>query len=90
MAKDVLVVLSELTAGSNVQRIRAAEEAIDKLSELIAADVEYDLAVAAVLSCTNKPAYFTVTLIDYIDSSRNRLEAAKERRAAALAACRGL
>ena len=60
-------------------------EAIAAVTELIEADREFDLAVAAVCSCTNRSTHFMAPLIDYIDSSRNRLEAAKARRAAALA-----
>ncbi len=69
---------------------REAIEARAAIAELIEADREYDLAAAALLACTNKPAHTLVTLIDYADEARSLFEAAKTRRAAALSQTAGV
>lgn len=85
---DVVAVLKKHRADCGIPGCDWCHEldgVIAAMAELIEADREYDLAVAAVRSCTNRPTHFMAPLIDYIDSSRNRLVAAKARRAAALA-----
>lgn len=83
MAKDVLEVLD--IAGRSLIGAGASEfredftEARARIAELIAADVEYDVAKAAVPSRNTSSG-----------SRYRRYLTAKARRAAALAACRGL
>ena len=88
MAKDVMEVLGRAagyilcSAGSEHEDYRAMHDALDKLSELIAADVDYDDSRYGLAR-----ARYNGSPVD--DSARDCARA-EERRAAALAACRGL
>jgi hypothetical protein len=85
MAKDVIEVLGRAagyilcSAGSEHEDYRAMHDAIDRIADLIAADVEYNEAKATLFGWNTS-----------FGSRYRRYLVAEERRAAALAACRGL
>jgi hypothetical protein len=83
MAKDVMEVLKSMAACYETERQSAAGwRALEALSELIAADVDYDDSRYGLAR-----ARYNGSPVD--DSARDCARA-EERRAAALAACRGL
>lgn len=83
MAKGVLEVLERMASTASLAYTdggdcsRRNREAISLIAELISADVEYDEAMKAACICQTA-------------DNHERLNSAKQRRAAALAACRGL
>lgn len=98
MAKpDVLEVLNDAKRRLAERGCSAIElgNAIDKLSELIAADVEYDAAKKALDEAEaewewRSPNSDYDAIREKINAATDKFNEAEERRAAALAACRGL
>lgn len=85
MAKDVLEVLDSLSMGLDDQDGDDMRNVRDRIAELIAADVEYDAARR--IHDALQDGVSTIGEVVIVDAG---LRGAKERRAAALAACRGL